>query len=188
MIPLSNDRDLLTLLQSSAWHMTALRVAAAMKLPDCWIGAGFVRAPVWDALHGFDRPTPLSDLDVIYFDREVATPERDETLEQELRARAPCYPWSVRNQARMHRRNGDRPYRSTADALCHWLETPTAVAVRLASDGQLELLAPLGLADLLALRLRPTPHARQRRLAAYQERLAQKPWRHQWPRLQIDDG
>ncbi len=71
----------------------------------------------------------------------------------------------------MHRRNGDKSYRHTIDALCHWLETPTVVAVRMADDEPLELLAPLGLDDLLAMRIVPTPHALARRLPAYRERV-----------------
>ncbi len=60
----------------------------------------------------------------------------------------------------MHLRNGDAPYGSSAEALAHWLETPTAVALRLNQGGGLELLAPLGTGDLLGLVVRPTPHAR----------------------------
>jgi hypothetical protein len=87
----------------------------------------------------------------------------------------------------MHLRNDDPPYRSSADALAHWLETPTAVAVRLNRDGSLELLAPLGTADLLGLVVRPTPHARahKNRLAAYRERVARKNWPAKWPKMRV---
>jgi hypothetical protein len=84
----------------------------------------------------------------------------------------------------MHARNGDAPYGSTADALTHWLETPTAVALRLEA-GRPRLLAPLGLDDLLGLVIRPTPHARARRMAAFRERLATKGWLRTWPRLRV---
>jgi hypothetical protein len=51
-------------------------------------------------------------------------------------------------------------------------------------------LAPLGLDDLLSLRIAPTPHARSspRRLAEYRARLAAKPWRELWPELTLDPG
>ncbi len=191
---------ILNLIGASPWHRAALADVARLGLPDAWIGAGFVRALVWDHLHGFARPTPVNDVDVIFFDPDDVRPEREAELEALLRTRAPAYPWpaypwpaypwpaypwSVRNQARMHRRNGDRPYRSTRDAITHWLETPTAVAVRLGDTGRLELLAPLGVEDLVTLCLRPTPHARAHRLDAYRARLASKPWRTQWPRLTV---
>ncbi len=74
--------------------------------------------------------------------------------------------------------------------LRHWLETPTAVAVRLEAGGRLSLLAPLGLDDLLGLVLRPTPHARANpeRLAAYRARLKRKNWPALWPKLRVEWG
>ncbi len=178
------EADLLRLIASDPWRMACLEAVAALGLPDCWIGAGFVRTPVWDRLHGYDAPTPLPDIDVIYF-RPGDGPDAEAAAEAALAARLPGEPWSVRNQARMHRRNGDTPYRDTADALTHWLETPTAVAVRLDPGAGLQLLAPLGLDDLFAMVIRPTPHARARRLAAFRARLAAKDWRGRWPKCRV---
>ena len=51
-----------------------LAAVRSLALPDCWIGAGFVRNAVWNALHagvkGF-HPPPESDVDVVYFDQWV---------------------------------------------------------------------------------------------------------------------
>ncbi len=90
----------------------------------------------------------------------------------------------------MHLRNGDAPYGSSAEALAHWLETPTAVGLRLNEAGGLELLAPLGTEDLLAFVVRPTPHARahKHRLAAYRERMEKKNWPAKWPKLKVERG
>ncbi|PLC63479.1 hypothetical protein B9P82_13400 [Citrobacter sp. L55] len=73
-----------------------------------------------------------------------------------FRDRSAQIDWSVKNQARMHQRNGDYPYTSTRNALLHWPETATAIAVRLGKEG-LDITAPYGLSDLFELRLRPTP-------------------------------
>lgn len=175
--------DVLRLAAAQPWRLAALEAVRALNLPDGWIGAGFVRAPVWDALHGYDRPTPLDDIDVIYFDPRQDSVALDMHWERMLGQIVPDLPWSVHNQARMHGRNGDRPYVDVADALCHWLETPTAVAVR-AGDCGLELLSPYGIDDLVGLALRPTPAGR-RRLAQYQRRLESKNWRARWPRLTL---
>lgn len=172
---------------SAPWRIAALQAVAALDLPDAWISAGFVRAPVWDRLHGYETPTPLDDVDVIYFDSEHRDAAIERGVEKALTAQMPDVTWQVRNQARMHERNCDSPYGSSADALCHWLETPTAVAVRLGSHAP-ELLAPLGLDDLLNLRLRPTPYARANRLEAYQDRLRRKRWTEQWPKIEVDWG
>ncbi|MDH3913632.1 MAG: nucleotidyltransferase family protein [Rhodospirillales bacterium] len=173
------------LVAGEPWRRQALEAVAALGLPDCWIGAGFVRAPVWDALHGYKNPTPLDDIDVVYHDPARPDPAAEAAAEARLRALAPGLPWSVRNQARMHLKNGDAPYQSTADALRHWLETPTAVAVRLGHDRAPELLAPLGLDDLLGLVLRPTPYARAHRMAAFRERVERKGWLKTWPKVRL---
>ena len=189
MSALASAADVLRLVAGDPWRMRVLETVRALDLPDCWVGAGFVRALVWDHLHGHAEPTPVDDVDVVYFNAERTDPAVEIRHEQGLAAlwpaEQPAVPWSVKNQARMHLRNADSPYADTSDALCHWLETPTTVAVRMDGVGTLELLAPLGVDDLLAMRIAPTPHARKRRLDAYRERVLAKPWARQWPRLDI---
>lgn len=163
--------------------MAALEAVRALDLPDGWIGGGFVRAPVWDSLHGYENPTPLDDIDVIYFDARQDSIAVDMHWERVLQSLLPGFPWSVHNQARMHVRNGDAPYRDTADALRHWLETPTAVAVRIGRGG-LELLAPFGIDDLIGLKLRPTPAGRQK-LGQFRQRADSKGWLSRWPRVDL---
>jgi hypothetical protein len=183
----ASDSDILALVAADAWMMAALGAVAGLGLPDAWIGAGFLRGAVWDRLHGYGSRTPLDDIDVVYFDPETLDPAAELALETRLGGLLPGLPWEVRNQARMHLRNGDAPYRSSADALAHWLETPTAVALRLNDGGDLELLAPLGTEDLLDLVVRPTPHARmhEHRLAAYRERVTRKNWPAKWPKMRV---
>ena len=167
--------------------MRVLAAARQLALPDWWVGAGFVRAKVWDALHGRTGRTALDDIDLLYFDPGNRDPACEAGYEVRLSALLADAPWSVKNQARMHLKNGDAPYRDTCDAICHWLETATCVAVRLDPDGGLRLLAPFGLDDLLDLRLRPTPSGR-RRIDAYRQRLDGKDWPRCWPRLTVERG
>ncbi|MDX1425649.1 MAG: nucleotidyltransferase family protein [Kiloniellales bacterium] len=185
----NDDREarLRAWLAADPWRLACLEAVAALGLPDCWIGAGFLRALAWDRLHGFARPTPLADVDVIFFD-PAPDAAREREIETALARRLPAAAWSARNQARMHAGNGDPPYRDSEDALVHWLETPTAVAARLTGDGAPEVLAPFGLADLFDLRVRPTPHARARpdRIAAYRRRMATKRWPAVWPGVRVD--
>lgn len=175
------------MLSGRADIMDRLAAVAALDLPDCWIGAGFVRAPVWDMLHGYATPTAVPDIDVIYFDPDDPDPAAEAEFETRLRGAHPGLPWSVRNQARMHLRNGDDPYRDSGDAVGKWPETATAVAARLGADGKPALLAPHGVADLLGLVVRPTPHF-QRRMAVFEQRVAAKNWTAVWPRLRIRHG
>lgn len=172
-------------MRADPWRMEALACARGLALPDWGIGAGFVRNAVWDRLHGFSQPTPLADIDLLYFDLSDLSPDREKVCEAKLQRGNSGAPWEVRNQARMHLRNGDPSYRSTADALCYWLETVTAVAVRLEADDKLTVLAPLGLEDLMGLRVRPTAAGR-RRNAEYSRRMRAKAWPTIWPALRLE--
>lgn len=168
-----------------------------LALPDAWIGAGLIRGAVWDALCGLDPVSP-GDVDVVYFASHAPCPAADTALEARLRALdhreailrrgaqrswAGAVPWSVRNQARMHARNGHAPYADTADAVWHRPETATAVAARLHA-GRIELLAPHGLADLLGLVVRPGP-AYAHRPEVVRRRVREKGWMRRWPGLTL---
>lgn len=184
--PLRSRADIVRLVEGDGWMMEVLRAAQAANLPDWWIGAGFVRARVWDVLHGRSAPTELDDVDLIYFDAADLRPARERSVEAALAAMLQA-PWSVKNQARMHLKNGDRPYGDSEDAMRHWLETATCIAASLDEDGRLRLLSPYGLSDLLGLRVCPTPSGR-RRLEAYRGRLEAKNWSGRWPLLSVDCG
>lgn len=166
--------------------MAALAAVAELRLPDCWIGAGFVRDAVWDERHGQGPTLPFGDVDVLWFAPGVADKAADRDIERQLRSSMPDLPWSVKNQARMHRQNGDAPYHSVADAMMHWPETATAVAARLA-DGRMEISAPLGLDDLFALRVRPTAAFRLEKRGIFDKRIASKRWMERYPLLIVLD-
>ncbi|MBM3522194.1 MAG: nucleotidyltransferase family protein [Alphaproteobacteria bacterium] len=179
--------DLLDIIRADIWSMDRLRSVRALGLADWAIGAGFVRGLVWDRLAGKSTRTALPDIDVLYFDAADPHPETEARHEATLAAADPGLPWSVKNQARMHRRNGDPPYRSTEHALTSWLETPTCVAVRLEANDELVVMAPFGLEDLFALRVAPTPAGR-RKLDQYRARIAAKGWARVWPLAAIVEG
>lgn len=163
------------------WHL--LGVVSALKLPDCWIGAGFIRNAVWDHLHGQECSTPAGDVDVIWFDPRRMSSCEDRRLEATLSAAEPGVVWSVKNQARMHTRNGDDPYLSAIDAMRFWPETATAVAVRRSGNNECDIAAPLGLEDLISLVVRPTKRFSQEKRQEYENRLLSKGWLSTWPLL-----
>lgn len=179
------DERLHEILRRAPLRLRALEIVRSLALPDWAIGAGFIRAAVWDELSGFTSASPVDDIDVLYFDRRDLSPERDAAIEKRLQEIEPALPWSVRNQARMHVRNGDSPYASTADALRFWLETPTCVAVRLDTQDRFEIIAPYGLADLFSMAIRPTPRGRARK-TAYMARIAEKRWHERWPDVTVE--
>ncbi len=85
----------------------------------------------------------------------------------------------------MHARNQNAPYACCGDALRYWPETATAVAVRLDAGDRIEILAPLGLDDLFAGIVRPTPRFQGAKHALFQARLHEKQWLAQWPFLRL---
>jgi hypothetical protein len=162
-----------------------LRAVRALALPDWCIAAGFVRNRVWDHLHGIVPPRPTNDIDVLYYDAADLSKESEQDFERRLDAVLPA-PWQVRNQARMHIWKGLPQHRDTADAMVYWLETVTAIGVRLEADDRLTVIAPHGVDDLVNLRCRPTAFGRTQ-LDDYNARVASKGWRELWPKVQFLD-
>jgi len=181
-------------INASPRHIRALRAARMLALPQWMLAAGFVRNLVWDRLHGFVA-TPFTDIDVIYFDPADLSRETENRYEAELRILAPEYPWSVKNQARMHLRNGDKPYLSSLDAMSYWPEKETAIGVSLIdvdeasidkfetiSQTSLNVHAAFGLESLFLLKITYNP---KRPLTLFNQRLHTKGWLDAYPDLQI---
>lgn len=183
---MTNARAVADIVAADPVALAQLRAARALTLPDWCIAAGFVRNRVWDHLHGIWPPRPPADIDVLYFDAGDIAKEREAECERRLGALLPGLPWQVRNQARMHVWKDLPPHRDTADAMTCWLETVTAVGVRLEADDTLTVVAPLGTDDLLGLRCRPTAFGRTRR-DEYEARIAAKRWRDLWPKVRFED-
>jgi hypothetical protein len=181
---ITSEADIAKLIAADPWMMKVLRAAEALNLPDWWIGAGFLRNKVWDAIEG-NESHPTKDVDLVYFNADDIAPETDWSYDETLKRDFPFAEWEVRNQARMHHVNGFKPYTSTADGIAHWVETATCVAVKL-EKGTLKFLFCYGTDDLYSLIARPTPGFQSEELIkTFHDRVAQKSWRQKWPRLQI---
>lgn len=175
--------DVPSILRSDPLRWRLLEVVRGLDLPDSWIGAGFVRNVIWDHLHQRPASALTGDVDVIWFDPERADPTEDRVYEAALSDAEPSISWSVKNQARMHTRNGDDPYVSAVDAMRYWPETATAIAARRHGLSGCEIAAPFGMDDLLNLVLRPTPRFSDEKRSVYEERVRTKGWAVTWPRL-----
>lgn len=169
------------LLRADPWRMNMLNALARIELPDMWIAAGFVRNMIWDHLHQ-RSPTPLNDIDVIYFDPADSDGSNGAKAETALHFLVPGNRWQVRNQALMHKRNSHPLYLSSFDAMSYWPEIETAVAVRLSNHGEIEINAPFGIESLLAGHLTQNPKASP---GAFAERVNTKGWLRHWPKLRL---
>jgi hypothetical protein len=184
---IEHEADIIRLVQDDPWMMNILENARSLELPDWWVCAGFVRAKIWDTLHGFEERTPLPDVDVIYYDNSNLQEDVEKEWEARLRSLNPAIPWSVKNEARMHTVNQLPPYTSAVDAISKFPETATALGLSLDPLGKIILVTPHGISDVINVVLRPTPHFTENPnlLPIYEQRIIKKKWQMTWKQLQI---
>jgi hypothetical protein len=170
------------LIESDEIRRTALKCVRLLDLPECYIAAGFVRNLVWDNLHGKSEPTPLNDIDVIYFDLYESEPNKYIEHESKLAELFPQLNWQVRNQALMHLRNNDEPYSSSLDAISYWPEKETAVAIRQLSNGNFDCISAFGFESLFNLQVTYNP---KRLRSVFDQRIKSKGWLSKWCNLKV---
>lgn len=176
-------QGLLVAIRRNPDMMADLRSVSLLSLPQACIAAGYVRNYVWDILHGYEKRTPYNDVDVIYYDTSCIDEDVEKGYEAKLKELSPSHQWSVKNQARMHMKSGESPFCSVEDAMLYWPETATAVGVRLDARGEIELIAPHGMDDLLALRVRQSSYCLDHNL--FMKRITEKEWLRIWPQLLV---
>jgi uncharacterized protein len=187
-----NEQRFQQILRSNAWFMALLEAVRDCAIPEWAVGGGVIRNLVWDHLHGYPRPTPVADVDVAFFDPDDLCREREQAVEQALRERLPHVPWDVKNQAAVHLwyervfGHAVAPLQSLEEAVSTWPETATSVAVRLAANDELLVVAPFGLEDLFQMILRRNP--RRVSLEQFRRRVGDKRIPQKWPMVRIIDG
>ena len=191
------EQQVIHIISATPWLMQALRAAAGMGWSRWCIGAGAVRSAVWEALHGraaTDMPPPgLGDVDLVYFEAGELAGEHwrlaEKVAQQRLQQLMPGLQWEVVNQAAVHCWYRDEvgqsvpPFTLLEEALASWPEVVTCIGAYLDDAGAVQLLAPLGVEDLLALRVRHNP--RRVGVATYADRMQRKQWPLRWPLLTV---
>ncbi|MGP9566184.1 nucleotidyltransferase family protein [Halomonas sp. AOP5-B2-8] len=179
---MDNSAQIKKWILEDSMRMQALFIASSLGLSDWCLAAGFVRNTVWDRVHGYSCATALSDIDLIYFDPDNTSEETDRGLEQQLKTISD-FPWSVKNQARMHIRNSDSPYASTEDAMSYWVEVETAVGATLDDSGEVVIVAPFGVEPLFNYSITLNP--KRPKPVDFRKRMAEKRWLEIWPELAV---
>ena len=204
------NQALSKIIHRDPFRMDCLRALSALNLPQGYLGAGFVRNAIWDDLHNKARPTPLNDIDVVYFSDEITVPQskvsventieslsqpgvqagvlseakaQEKAFEHELTRFVPNANWQVKNQARMHLAHGHVPYKSCSEAISYWIERETCVAVRLLANDDVDILAPFGLEANFAGTISINP--KYPRPDVFEQRVVSKNWRKVWPLLKV---
>lgn len=172
--------------------MQVLTTARALDLPDWLLFSGAVYQRVLNHLTGRDPDYGLKDYDLGYFDpADISYEAEDVVIRQVAAAFEPPLRdlVEVRNQARVHLwfegKFGEpySPLSCTAEAVSRFVSPLFAVGVRLEPDDRLTILAPFGLEDLFAMRLRPNP---TRPIREFARKVS--PVLARWPELVIDDS
>lgn len=182
---LNNLKDMdkiVHLLKQDPMRVEALHCVKRLELPQCYIAAGFLRNLVWDALHNKTKPTLLNDIDVVYFDDNEVDPNACFKYEAWLNTQMPQFNWQVRNQALMHHRNNDQPYKSTLDAMSYWPEKETAVGVRVTANSDYECVSAFGFESLFNGHI---SYNRKRPRSLFDQRVYAKNWLVLWPSLKV---
>ena len=170
--------------------MSVMRTVRDLDLSDWLMFSGAVYQPVLNHLTGRGPDYGIKDYDVGYFDPADTSYEAEDVVIRRVAAafRPPLRAMvEVRNQARVHLWFEDHfgepyaPLTSTAEALSRFTCTMFAVGARLEPDDAMTIVAPFGLEDLFALRLRPNPtRGEARGLAPTMENA-----RRRWPELTV---
>lgn len=180
-----SEEQVLNMIKAEPELVELLTIIETLSLKEGCLCAGAIRNTVWNHL-SHQRNVLSSDIDVIFFDPEVSY-EATLAIQAELQESSPAYEWEVKNQVYMHQHHpGAAPYTSVVDALAHFPENCTAVAVRKIGS-EFELIAPYGVKELLALEVKPTLTFANNpeKLAVYQARIRKKNWSTKWPDLKI---
>lgn len=181
-----------TILRRTEGLMTVMDTARRLALPDWLIFSGAVYQPVINHLTGRPLDYGLKDYDLGYFDPSDTSYEAEDVVIRKVAAafEPPLRELvEVRNQARVHLwfegKFGEpyEPLSRSAEALERFTSATFAVGARLEADGSMTIVAPFGLEDIFALRLRPNP---VRKTGGFTRTAAAA--KQRWPELQIIDG
>lgn len=146
------ENELLEIIKGDKRLMRILQVAQSVNLPNWYIGAGVIRNTVWDTLHEVPQPSPIRDIDFIYYSAE---PIDEVPIRKKLQEVFPNVEWDIKNSATVHewykaKRNIDRPALfSSEEDIDAWPETASCIGIRITKDNSFLIYAPYGINDLL---------------------------------------
>lgn len=183
------EAELEIILRRSAPLMRVLATARELGLPDWIIFSGAIYQRVLNHRTGRDLDYGIKDYDLGYFDPDISYEAEDTVIRRAAGAFEPPLRElvEVRNQARVHvwfeGKFGETysPLADTTEALTRFVSPLFAVGVRLEPDDRMTIVAPFGLDDLFALRLRPNP---LRPIGEFARKVS--PLLARWPELRIE--
>lgn len=156
-----------------------LRVINSIESEKLYLTGGTLRNIVWNYLHDYEENYEIEDCDIIFYNSFQLSKNYEDSIRTTLNTICSDFQWSVKNQARMHIRNGHLPYLNINEALKAFPETCSSFAL----STNWEIIAPYGLTDLLNFKIKPTPFCKKNEYDIFFKRVSQKKWLQKWPNL-----
>lgn len=147
---------------------------------ELYLTGGILRNAIWNKLHCREEFFYLDDCDIIFYNDKIDK-EHEREIENYLKISFPYLKWSVKNQARMHIKNGHLKYKNIIDAVYCFPETSSAIAI----NGKWDIIAPYGYHDILNLRLNPTNFCRKNEIHIFNKRISEKKWLQEFEQLTL---
>lgn len=183
------EAEFVTVVRSNPAVAEILRRAQQLELPGWYLTAGGLFQTVWNHLADRDPQAGIRDYDFFYFDdSDLSYDAENEVIESAASVFADLgVDVEVRNEARVHlwyeQHFGSpiAPYRSTEDAIDHFVSTTCCFGITTDSSGTDAVYAPHGFDDLFAGIVRPNPRLPMQHV--YEAKAAR--WTTEWPKLTV---
>lgn len=175
------NHKILEIVKNSNRITSIIRTIKLINTENLMLTGGSLRNVVWNYQHYFIEEYELEDCDIIFYNSTNLSKDYEKSIKNRLEYLNPDIKWSVKNQARMHIRNGHKPYNGIYNAISAFPETCSSVAI----DKNWNIISPYGLEDLLNLIVTPTPFCIENEIEVYDRRIRQKNWLDKWADLKI---
>lgn len=173
---------ILDIVQNSYRITSIIQTLKLINTENLILTGGSLRNVIWNHQHYFTEEFELEDCDIIFYNSTNLSKAYEKSIKNKLKYLNPDIKWSVKNQARMHIKNGHKSYSGIYDALSAFPETCSAVAL----DKNWNIISPYGLGDLINLIVKPTPFCIENEIEVYYRRIKQKNWIGKWTDLKVE--
>lgn len=136
-------------------------------MPNFYIAAGFIYQTIWNYYDNKDLNYGIKDIDIIYYDKDDLSVEKDLAYYQEIKKyvdeKGIDYEIDVSNEAGMHlwkKENENKhiaQYKNSEDAIDQWIATVQSIGIT-KENGEIKIYAPYGLSDIFSKTIRPIKH------------------------------
>lgn len=157
----------ISILEQNIELMEMLDYISKLNLPNFYIAAGSVFQTIWNYYDGKDLNSEIKDIDVIYYNNDDLSVEKDleyyNMINEYAKSKGFNYEIDVSNEARMHlwskehENKNIEQYKNSEDAISKWIATVHAIGIT-KENNTIKVYAPYGLSDIFSKTIRPIRH------------------------------